>query len=757
MNLKTLLVLLVLALATIFVLVCVLLIPREKFTHCSAESQAFLSGKHSYKSLIFADLSQEEIVLVMKYLQTHLGVTLVDAYHASPSDNCIYYLDVAVPPKEEVLKFLDHGGPQPPRQALAVVYFGSQSDPNITEYVVGPLPALTYHRDVTVQKYGRKLSYFGRLVIGNEYEQIGKFLIEEKFLEAPTFLNQVFGHNGSNFAGLTSAPRGFQSGDRATWFSLFQNVKGFFLHPVGLEVLVDHRSLDISNWKVPKVFYNGQYYNGLAELEKEFVQKRVRVAKVKKVSSDGKFSSLSPKGPTLESNPPLYYEPCGPRYSVRNNQVVSSSWSFAFRMDVNRGPQIYDIRFKDQRIVYELSVQDAMSVYGSNCPGGMSTRYQDASFGIGRYMYSLVRGVDCPYSATYLDASYLIESLTPEVQKNSICVFEQNVEAPFRRHYSNLQSLYYGGLSSSALVFRSVATMGNYDYIWDFLFHPNGAIESKVRATGYITSSFFYGDGLYYGNRVADHTLGTIHTHFINYKVDVDVGGVQNSLEANDMMFETVKAPWNPEHEISRMKLVKKVLDTEDKAAFRIHDDMPRYVYFAAQSKNKWGHNRGYRIQSISFSGDHLPETDPMERAISWGRYKLAVTKRKEEEPFSTSIYNQNDPWTPSVAFADFINNESIVNEDLVAWITTGFLHIPHAEDIPNTVTLGNAVGFLLRPYNYFDDDPSIYSPDGVFFTSEQDPTSCAVNHMACLPKRAACLPNFPPFTFEGFQNLTRL
>uniref|UniRef100_A0A803XM23 Amine oxidase n=1 Tax=Meleagris gallopavo TaxID=9103 RepID=A0A803XM23_MELGA len=95
-------------------------------------------------------------------------------------------------------------------------------------------------------------------------------------------------------------------------------------------------------------------------------------------------------------------------------------------------------------------------------------------------------------------------------------------------------------------------------------------------------------------------------------------------------------------------------------------------------------------------------------------RYKLAVTRRKEEEPTSTSVYNQNDPWTPTVAFADYINNETITNEDLVAWITAGFLHIPHSEDIPNTLTVGNSVGFLLRPYNYYDLDPSIYSPDGV-------------------------------------------
>lgn len=47
-------------------------------------------------------------------------------------------------------------------------------------------------------------------------------------------------------------------------------------------------------------------------------------------------------------------------------------------------------------------------------------------------------------------------------------------------------------------------------------------------------------------------------------------------------------------------------------------------------------------------------------------RYQLAVTRRKEEEPTSTSIYNQNDPWSPTVTFADFINNETITNQ--VSW-----------------------------------------------------------------------------------------
>ena len=39
------------------------------------------------------------------------------------------------------------------------------------------------------------------------------------------------------------------------------------------------------------------------------------------------------------------------------------------------------------------------------------------------------------------------------------------------------------------------------------------------------------------------------------------------------------------------------------------------------------------------------------------------MTQRKETEPSSTSIFNQNDPWTPTVDFADFINNETIAGK----------------------------------------------------------------------------------------------
>lgn len=527
MNMKTLVILLGLALATIFALVCVLLTKKDKVISCSSsELQNSPESTKLSKDEIFADLSAEEMVKVVKYLQAALGVSLVDAANAKPSDNCIYSLDVHLPRKEEVLGFLDRDTVQPSRHALAVVYFGNQSHPNVTEFTVGPLPDPSHYWDNTLSKFGKRIPYHSRPVTRREYKDIDVLIFQE-FANAPSFLKECCDFDGTNLVTLTTVPRGFKSGDRSTWFVVLQNVtgSGFYVHPVGLEVLVNHSNLDSSLWTVAKVFYRDQYYPDLAHLEREFKYGHVKEVRGKKVQLNHDFASMKPVAAGPAPPGPFQFQPRGIRYTVTGSHVVYQAWRFAFGMNVNTGPRLFNILFDNQRIVYELSVQEAMSVYGSNSPGGMMARYMDGSFGLGKFAYELVRGVDCPYTATYVDRHYLMDSDSPKLNKNSLCIFEHDMGLPLRRHFSDTGSFYYGGLANSALVLRAVSTIVNYDYVWDFVFYQNGAIEVKVHATGYILSSFLTGHGKAFGNRVGEHALGMVHTHLMHYKVDLDVGG----------------------------------------------------------------------------------------------------------------------------------------------------------------------------------------------------------------------------------------
>ncbi|XP_053164984.1 primary amine oxidase, lung isozyme-like [Hemicordylus capensis] len=478
---------------------------------------------HNDHSLVFDDLTPKEMVQVKRYLEYNLGVPLVDPPQAKPSDNCIYSIVLQLPPKAEVLEFLDHQGIRPTREALTVVYFGNQKDPNVTEYVVGPLPKPTYHQDVTVQKYGGKVPYYRRFLLKMDLIRIFLFLAINEYSKAPNFMHKVIGFDGINLIFMLALPPGLKSGDRKIWLCQFQNVFGYHVHPVGLEVQVDISSLDISQWKVVKVFYNGQYFEDMGDIERQYNQGQVKVAKVKKAPLNGGYSSLKPRVPP-KGQGPLQYEPREPRYSIKNNQVIFMGWSFAFGMDANRGPRIFDLRFKGERIVYEISIQDASAHYGSNNPALMLTRYMDISWGLGYNSFTLTQGVDCPYLATYLDRHYFIDSSSPVTRKNSICIFEQNAEMPVRRHYTSILIPFYGALADSVLVLRAISSVSNYDYIWDFIFHQNGAVQVRIHPSGYIQSSFYFGDAREFGNRVEEWTLGTIHTHNIQYKVDMDIG-----------------------------------------------------------------------------------------------------------------------------------------------------------------------------------------------------------------------------------------
>ncbi|ELR46507.1 hypothetical protein M91_15215, partial [Bos mutus] len=615
---------------------------------------------------------------------------------------------------------------------------------------VGPLPQPSYMRDVTVERHGGPLPYYRRPVLLREYLDIDQMIFDRELPQAAGVLHHCcsYKQGGQKLLTMNSAPRGVQSGDRSTWFGIYYNITkgGPYLHPVGLELLVDHKALDPADWTVQKVFFQGRYYESLAQLEEQFEAGRVNVVVIPDDGTGGFWSLKSqvPPGPT----PPLQFHPQGPRFSVQGSRVASSLWTFSFGLGAFSGPRVFDIRFQGERLAYEISLQEAGAVYGGNTPAAMLTRYMDSGFGMGYFATPLIRGVDCPYLATYMDWHFVVESQTPKTLHDAFCVFEQNKGLPLRRHHSDFLSHYFGGVAQTVLVFRSVSTMLNYDYVWDMVFYPNGAIEVKLHATGYISSAFLFGAARRYGNQVGEHTLGPIHTHSAHYKVDLDVGGLENWVWAEDMAFVPTAIPWSPEHQIQRLQVTRKQLETEEQAAFPLGGGSPRDLDLAS---NRWGPPRGYRIQTVSFAGGPMPQNSPMERAFSWGRYQLAITQRKETEPSSSSIFNQNDPWTPTVDFSDFINNETIAGKDLVAWVTAGFLHIPHAEDIPNTVTVGNGVGFFLRPYNFFDQEPSMDSADSIYFREGQDAGSCEINPLACLPQAATCAPDLPVFSHGGY------
>lgn len=489
--------------------------------------------EHNERSSIFADLTVEEILQVRSYMTKIPGMNISFQPVSLLTRDYLYLIDVSLPKKQDALHHLDADGPKPAREATAVVFHGSKN--NIKEYVVGPLPNPSYHRDVTIERYKREIPLTARPMHSSEYIFIGEF-IKKALNPVSELLNDSFGIDASVYnAYYQNMPKGVKSGDRQTWFSLCRNVEGFYIHPVGFEILINHQSTKYSNWSITKVFYIGRYFDSLEELKQQYEAGNVTKLIYKPVLN---YASLKPsKKPT--GTGPQQYHVQGKRFSVKNNHIAYLDWSFAFGLNALRGMRVFDVRFKGERIIYELSVQEAMSVYGSVTPNIMLTKFLDGSLGIGVCAYELVKGVDCPYSATYIDTYHFFDTGAPRRHRNSICVFEHDMGLPLRRHFSETLYNSYGGLPNSALVFRTITSIGNYDYVWDFIFYQSGSVEAKVRATGYIASSFNVKDNYPFGHQVAENVTGNVHTHFVNFKVDLDVLGLYNGT-LSMLQFKTI-------------------------------------------------------------------------------------------------------------------------------------------------------------------------------------------------------------------------
>ena len=111
---------------------------------------------------IFQDLSEGELTAVHKYLQEQASLNLTIFEKATLNDNFVYGVELFLPNKDDVLKYLDSGGSKPQRRARAIVFHGSANEPFVREYIVEKLPKPTTHKILKLDNKKEKIPYYGR-------------------------------------------------------------------------------------------------------------------------------------------------------------------------------------------------------------------------------------------------------------------------------------------------------------------------------------------------------------------------------------------------------------------------------------------------------------------------------------------------------------------------------------------------------------------------------------------------------------------
>lgn len=169
---------------------------------------------------MFSDLTVREMKAVRAYLHGIPEMQLTNARSKTLKKNSILLMELHVPKKHEALRALDRGQAKPPREARVIIQFGNQTKPNITEYIVSPLPSPNSHR-VKTFKGNKPIQFESRPITAVEYDHIIAILTKITTKAHKLLFETTGGFSFTNCSDrcLTFsdiAPRGLGPGERSS-------------------------------------------------------------------------------------------------------------------------------------------------------------------------------------------------------------------------------------------------------------------------------------------------------------------------------------------------------------------------------------------------------------------------------------------------------------------------------------------------------------------------------------------------------------
>ncbi len=408
-----------------------------------------------------------------------------------------------------------------------------------------------------------------------------------------------------------------------------------------------------------------------------------------------------------------------PNYSIENNWISWQNWKFHLRVDRRLGPVIslatYSDRGSERSVLYQGSLSEIYVPYMDPGEGWFWKTFMDAGeYGYGLLASPIVPGVDCPEHAALLSATLVDDFGKPYELSEVVAVFEQNTGMVSWRHYE-LATGAYEGRPSVELAVRMISAIGNYDYQIDWIFTQDGSVKVRVAATGInavkAVSSADMRDptataDTAYGAMIAPHIVAPNHDHWFNFRLDLDVDGVNNSF----LMQRLAPAEPDAGPRQSIWTTVETIAQTELQARMKYNPAEPKLWRFINPNKTNYlGNPVSYHLAPMNSAHHDLLSPESF-TAIKGGfaQRNLWVTPYRRDERYAAGAFvNQKseldglDKWTEA--------DRPIENTDIVAWYTMGFHHAPRSEDWPVAPMMVKT--FTLRPFNFFDKNPALDVP----------------------------------------------
>jgi primary-amine oxidase len=390
--------------------------------------------------------------------------------------------------------------------------------------------------------------------------------------------------------------------------------------------------------------------------------------------------------------------------SIRAGEVRWHAWRLRLGVDPRRGLELFDVAWDDgvrRPVLYRASISELMATYGDPVFNSYYP-FDEGAYGLGNYGVSpMAIPQDAPPDARFIDAVLHDDRGTPRRVPRAVAIYERPGDVLWR--HAGAACL------GRRLVITSHATIGPYDYVFNWLFSRDGTIEVEVLLTGVMNlmpqpgTTDSLGPGLTTAREVEDHQRAPLHQHFLSYRLDFDIAS-----DARDQVIEVDAEPAsaetmsNPKGEwfVAR----EHQLLSELQARRQTSPGTSRFWRVVAAADSTRAGSHGYAL----VPGDNAM---PLQTAAARPRRKagflssqLWVTPYAAGEMHAAGDYPYLDGYDeglPRWTRAD----RSVTNADLVLWYTLGITHTPRPEDYP--IMPSRRAGFRLVPSGFFERNPA--------------------------------------------------
>jgi primary-amine oxidase len=427
------------------------------------------------------------------------------------------------------------------------------------------------------------------------------------------------------------------------------------------------------------------------------------------------LGAISVDHPRVAPKPLEVVQRQGADFEVSGNEVRWQNWRFHFALQAREGVVLHTVGYEDhgklRSVLYRGSLSELVVPYGDPSPGWFfRNAFDEGENNMGGFTDSLEPLTDAPSNATFIDAVLANDNGVPYEIPRAIALYERDGGLLWKHYDDKLKR--NESRRARELVLEWIATIGNYEYGFNWVFHQDGTLEMEVILSGFVETKAMQppenatNNADPYSHVLGGNLAGVHHQHFFNFRLDMDVDGIANSIVEQNV--ESVpQSPDNPHHNAFTMK--ETLLRSEHEAERQINLASSRTWKIVNSSEaSAPGQSVGYTL----VPGEN---SVPLARPDSWIRKRAGfvnahvwVTPYDPSQLYAAGSYvtqSKGDDGLPAWTRA----GRSIENRDIVLWYTMGITHIPRPEDWP--VMPVHRAGFKLVPNGFFPQNPALDVP----------------------------------------------